>query len=222
MFRYTATAYFYTMAYRIVIFDDNEERLNSVEMLLNLSTDFECVGTFKNGNNLVEDITIVKPDLVLMDIEMPGLNGIEATRLIRKHFDALPVIIQTIFEESDKIFDSLRAGANGYLVKKTSPEKLLEALHEAMDGGAPMTGVIAAKVLHYFSEEQQSKKDYHLTEREKQILALLAKGYSYKLIAAQCKIAYNTVNNHIRNIYDKLYVTSATEAVSLAIRERLV
>ena len=210
------------MPYRIIIFDDNEERLNSVSLLLNLSLDFECVGVFKNGNTLIEDIKRTKPDLVLMDIDMPGINGIEATKLIRKHFDALPVIMQTIFEENEKIFDSLRAGANGYLLKKTSPEKFLESLREALNGGAPMTGSIATKVLHYFAAEQQTKRDYHLTEREKQILSMLVKGYSYKIIAAELRIAYNTVNNHIRNIYDKLYVCSATEAVSLAIKERVV
>lgn len=210
------------MAYRIIIFDDNEERLKSVEMLLNLSPDFECAGTFKNCNNLMDDIRQSAPHLVLMDIDMPGLNGIEATGLIRKNFDLLPVIIQTIFEENNKIFDSLRAGANGYLLKKTTPEKFLESLREAIDGGAPMTGSIASKVLRYFSAEQPSKNEYHLTDREKLILGLLVKGYSYKMIANECKIAYNTVNNHIRNIYDKLYVNSATEAVSLAIKERLV
>jgi two-component system, NarL family, nitrate/nitrite response regulator NarL len=210
------------MQYRIIIFDDNEERLKSVEMLLNLSADFECAGTFKNCGNLVADIESTNPHLVLMDIDMPGLNGIQATQLVRKHFDALPVIMQTIFEENDKIFDSLRAGANGYLLKKTSPEKFLESLREALAGGAPMTASIASKVLHYFAAEQEAKKDYHLTQREKEILSMLVKGYSYKIIAAECKIAYNTVNNHIRNIYDKLYVSSATEAVSLAIKERLV
>ena len=210
------------MQYRIIIFDDNEERLKSVEMLLNLSADFECAGTFKNCGNLVADIESTNPHLVLMDIDMPGLNGIQATQLVRKHFDALPVIMQTIFEENDKIFDSLRAGANGYLLKKTSPENFLESLREALAGGAPMTARIASKVLHYFAAEQQAKKDYHLTQREKEILSMLVKGFSYKIIAAECKIAYNTVNNHIRNIYDKLYVSSATEAVSLAIKERLV
>lgn len=194
----------------------------SVAMLLNLSADFICTGTFHNASNLVADITGSKPDLVLMDIDMPGIDGIEATKLVRKHFDALPVLIQTNFEEDERIFGSLRAGANGYLLKKTSPERFLESLREALDGGAPMTGSIAAKVLRHFSEEAQVKKDYHLTEREKHILGFLVKGYSYKLIAAECGISYNTVNNHIRNIYDKLYVNSATEAVSLAIKERLV
>jgi len=209
------------MPYRIIIFDDSEQLLNSVSMLLNLSPDFECAGTFKNCNNLIEDIQQTQPDLVLMDIDMPGLNGIEATRLIRIHFNTLPVIIQTIFDENDKIFDSLRAGANGYLLKKTTPEKFLESLREALTGGAPMTGSIAAKVLSFFAAEQPAK-NYHLTEREKEILALLAKGNSYKMIADECKISYSTVNNHISNIYDKLYVNSATEAVSLAIKERLV
>ncbi len=170
----------------------------------------------------MEDIEATRPHLVIMDIDMPGMNGIDATKIIRKQYDVLPIIIQTIFEENDKIFDSLRAGANGYLLKKTTPEKFLESLRDALNGGAPMTGSIAAKVLKYFAEEHSAKKDYHLTGREKEILALLVKGCSYKIIAHECKIAYNTVNNHIRNIYDKLYVSSATEAVSLAIKERLV
>ena len=210
------------MAYRIVIFDDNEERLNSVKMLLDLSEDFDCAGTFKNANNVIEDIKATQPDLVLMDIDMPGQSGIEATAVIRKDYPHLPVIIQTIFEENEKVFDCLRVGANGYLLKKTSPEKFLESLREALNGGAPMTGSIASKVLNYFANEAANKKEYNLTEREKQILGFLVKGYSYKLIANECSIAYNTVNNHIRNIYDKLYVNSATEAVSLAIKERLV
>jgi DNA-binding NarL/FixJ family response regulator len=210
------------MKNRVVIFDDNQERLNSVHMLLDLSADFECAGTFSNCNRLVDDIHATEPHLVLMDIDMPGINGIEATKIIRRHFNALPVIIQTIFEENDKIFDSLRAGANGYLLKKTTPEKFLESLREALNGGAPMTGSIASKVLQYFAAEPQTKTDYRLTEKEKEILARLVKGYSYKMIAAEMSIAYNTVNNHIRNIYDKLYVNSATEAVSLAIKERLV
>lgn len=210
------------MTSRIIIFDDNQERLNSVAMLLNLSPEFTCTGTFMNANNLVADVAGSKPDLVLMDIDMPGINGIEATKMIRSHFGALPVLMQTNFEEDERIFDSLRAGANGYLLKKTAPERFLESLKEALEGGAPMTGSIATKVLRYFSAESHAKKDYHLTDREKQILAFLTKGYSYKLIAAECNISYNTVNNHIRNIYDKLYVNSATEAISLAIRERLI
>ena len=210
------------MASRIIIFDDNQERLNSVAMLLNLSPEFTCTGTFTNANNLVADIADSKPDLVLMDIGMPGIDGIEATRLIRNQFGALLVLIQTNFEEDERIFDSLRAGANGYLLKKTSPERFLDSLSEALEGGAPMTGSIAAKVLRYFADENQAKKDYHLTNREKHILGFLTRGYSYKLIASACNISYNTVNNHIRNIYDKLYVNSATEAISLAIKERLL
>lgn len=210
------------MPYRIIIFDDNEDRLKSVEMLLNLSGDFECAGVFKNCNELIKDVKSTNPDLVIMDINMPGINGIEATKIIRKNFDELPVIIQTIFEENEKIFDCLRAGANGYLLKKVSPEKFLESLHEALNGGAPMTGIIAAKVIRFFSGDYRDKMDYHLTPKEKSILSLLAKGYSYKMIAAECYISYNTVNSHIRNIYDKLYVNSATEAVSIAIKNKLV
>lgn len=214
--------YIYRMGARIIIFDDNQERLSSVAMLLNLSSDFTCTGTFHNAGNLVADISASNPDLVLMDIDMPGVDGIAATRLVRKYFGAMPVLIQTNFEDDERIFDSLRAGANGYLLKKTTPERFLESLQEALNGGAPMTGSVAARVLRYFSSELPAKKDYHLTDREKHILGFLVKGFSYKLIASECGISYNTVNNHIRNIYDKLYVNSATEAVSLAIKERLV
>ena len=133
------------MGSRIIIFDDNQERLNSVAMLLNLSSAFTCTGRFGNANNLLADIAASRPDLILMDIDMPGVNGIEATKMIRTHFDALPVIMQTNFEDDERIFDSLRAGANGYLLKKTSPERFLESLKEAFDGGAPMTGSIATR-----------------------------------------------------------------------------
>ena len=201
------------MPYRIIIFDDNEQLLNSVSMLLNLSPDFECAGTFKNCNNLIEDIQQTQPDLVLMDIDMPGLNGIEATRLIRIHFNALPVIMQTIFDENDKIFDSLRAGANGYLLKKTTPEKFLESLREALTGGAPMTGSIAAKVLNFFAAEQPAK-NYHLTPREKEILELLSKGLLYKEIGDKLSIATGTVRQHIHKIYEKLHVQNRTEAIN--------
>lgn len=210
------------MASRIIIFDDNQERLNSVALLLDLSPEFSCTGKFSNANNLVSDITASRPDLVLMDIDMPGINGIEATKMIRVHFGALRVLIQTNFEDDERIFDSLRAGANGYLLKKAAPEKFLANLKEALEGGAPMTGSVATKVLRYFASEPVAKKNYNLTDREKQILGFLTHGYSYKLIAAECNISYNTVNNHIQNIYDKLYVNSATEAISVAIRERLV
>jgi DNA-binding NarL/FixJ family response regulator len=206
---------------RIIVFDDSTQRLDSVKLLLDMSPDLECVGCFKNTANVLENIATTQPDLVLMDIDMPGGDGIHGTIEIRKKYPDLPVLIQTIFEENDKIFESLRAGANGYILKKTSPEKFLASIHEALAGGAPMSGEIAVKVLNYFSNKSITN-DYNLTAREKEILKFLVDGYSYKMIATECNISYNTVNNHIHKIYNKLYVNSATEAVSLAIKEKLV
>ena len=209
------------MAARIIIFDDNSERLESVSMLLNVSEDLKCVGKFKNTANVLRNIHDTQPDLILMDIDMPGGDGIEGTHKIRQHYPKLPVIIQTIFDDNTRIFDCLRAGASGYLLKKSTPEKFLQSIREALEGGAPMSSTIANKVLNYFKENKPVDK-YNLSSREKEILGLLVQGNSYKMIATQCGISYHTVSNHILNIYEKLYVNSATEAVSLAIKEKIV
>lgn len=206
---------------RIIVFDDSSQRLDSVKLLLDMTPDMECVGCFKNTSKVIENVKSTQPDLVLMDIDMPGGDGIHGTIEIRKHFPELPVLIQTIFEENDKIFESLRAGANGYILKKTPPDKFIESIQDALNGGAPMSGEIAVKVLQYFSNKTVPN-DYNLTNRESEILKFLVAGYSYKMIATECKISYNTVNNHIHKIYNKLYVNSATEAVSLALKEKLV
>lgn len=209
------------MAARIIIFDDNTERLESVSTLLNISPDLECVGMFKNTANVLQNIADTNPDLILMDIDMPGGDGIEGTRKIREKYSKLPVIIQTIFDDNTRIFDCLRAGASGYLLKKSKPEKFLQSVREALEGGAPMSSTIAIKVLDYFKDQKPVDK-YNLSNREREILGLLVQGNSYKMIAEQCGISYYTVSNHIQNIYEKLYVNSATEAVSLAIKEKIV
>lgn len=209
------------MKQRIIIFDDDTARRDSLSMLLNMCSDMECSGTFASAANAISNVRQTQPDMVLMDIDMPLGNGISGTRTIKEVFPDLPIIMQTVFDDDQNIFEALKAGANGYLLKKTPPDKLLEQIREALTGGAPMTGSIAVKVLQFF-REQSIPNAYHLSEREKNILKLLVDGHSYKMIATKSNIAYFTVCNHIKNIYDKLHVNSATEAVKLAIQQRLV
>jgi two-component system nitrate/nitrite response regulator NarL len=206
---------------KIILFDDDASRRDSLSLLLNMCSDMICVGTFNNANQVINHIKATKPDLVLMDIDMPKVNGVMGTQIIKAEFADLPVIIQTVIDDQNSIFDAIKAGANGYLLKSTPPEKFLDQLREALAGGAPMTGSVAIKVLQYF-REQPIHIDYKLTDREKEILQLLVDGFSYKMIAVEINIAYYTVCNHIKKIYDKLHVNSATEAVSLAIKQRLV
>lgn len=209
------------MPSRIIIFDDNKQRLKSVSMLINTTTDLVCVSEFLNTSDIIEKIKTTQPDLVLMDIDMPGGDGISATKILRSFYPDLIVIMQTIFDENEKIFASLRARANGYLLKKTLPAKFVESLREALLGEAPMTASIAVKVLSYFSSPRIENK-YKLTMREKELLKYLINGHSYKMIAAELNLSFHTVNSHFKNIYDKLYVHSATEAVSLALKEQLI
>ena len=206
---------------RIIIFDDDSTRRDSLAMLLNMCPDMECVGTYESAANAVAVVKAIQPDLILMDIDMPLGNGINGTRAIKAEFPALPIIMQTVFDDNENIFEAIKAGANGYLLKKTAPDKLLDQLREAFEGGAPMTGTVAIKVLQFFREEPIAPT-YHLTEKEKHILKLLVEGHSYKMIASKSDIAYFTVCNHIKKIYEKLHVNSATEAVRLAIQQKIV
>ena len=212
------------MNIRVTVFDDNATRRDGLRMLLNSSPGFECAGVFENCSNVIEDVTATQPDVVLMDIEMPGINGIVAVKKIKEQFPALPVMMQTVFDHDEKVFQSILAGATGYMLKKTPPVKLLEAIMEIYDGGAPMTPEIAIKVLQFFKQKESLKSDlpYLLTGKEKEILTALVDGLSYKMIADKLGISYHTVNFHIRNIYQKLHVHSVSEAVAKAIRERIV
>ncbi len=209
------------MKKRIVIFDDDQTRRDSLSMLINMCEDMTCVGTFVSAANAVAKVKEIQPDMVLMDIDMPQGDGIGGSRQIKEAFPDLPVIMQTVFDDNENIFEAIKAGANGYLLKKTPPDKLLEQLREALLGGAPMTGAVAIKVLQFFRENPITAS-YNLSLREQGILKLLVDGHSYKMIAAKSSISYFTVCNHIKKIYDKLHVNSATEAVSMAIKQRLV
>ncbi|MGB6035202.1 MAG: response regulator transcription factor [Cryomorphaceae bacterium] len=212
------------MKTRVAIFDDNLERREGLFLLLETIDNLECVGLFNDCRNVIADVESSKPDVVLMDIDMPHVNGIEGVLEIRKVHPDLKILMQTVFEDDDKIFAAICAGADGYILKQANPMKLIDAIKEVMEGGAPMTPVIAAKVLKLFQKNSGSKKQetFDLTKRELEILNLLVKGYSYKMIAEECHISYPTVNSHISKIYFKLKVQSSAGAVAIAVREGLV
>jgi DNA-binding NarL/FixJ family response regulator len=204
---------------KIAVFDDNLPRREFLQILLDSTEDFTCTGAYEDCRDVLRHIASDVPDVVLMDIDMPHVNGIEGLALIKQHFPKVKVLMQTIFEDEDKIFNAIVAGADGYILKKASPIKLLEGIREVMEGGAPMTPVVAKQVLLIFNNKHKSfaKNDLALTSRETEILSLLVEGYSYKMIASKCNVTYATVNTHISSIYQKLHVSSGTEAVALAI-----
>jgi len=196
-------------------------------MLVEGTSGLELAGAYPDCSNLESRIEYSKPDVVLMDIEMPGMNGVEAVKIIKRKFPDITVVMQTVFEDDDKVFDAICSGASGYLLKDTPPSRLMESIKEAYEGGAPMSPSIAKKTLNLFQKflsplSGNTHIDYHLSPREKEVLEGLVNGYSYKMIAANCSISFDTVRTHIRNIYHKLHVASMSEAVAKAIRERLV
>jgi len=211
------------MKIKVTIFEDNKSLRMGLYQLINGSEGFECGGAFENCLNLLEDIKNTHPDVVLMDIQMPGINGIEAVRILHEKNPGLKILMQTIFEESDKIFQSILAGASGYILKNTSPSRILDFIKETYDGGAPMSPSVATKVLKMVGQQPPEKVNtFNLSEREKEILSCLVKGMSYKLIADACFISIDTVRGHIRNIYEKLHVHSKGEAIAAAIKDRIV
>jgi DNA-binding NarL/FixJ family response regulator len=208
---------------RISVFDDNIALRDSMSYLISARRGFAIAGIYPDCSNVLEHLRQHTTDVVLMDIDMPGLNGIEATALIKSHFPAINVLILTAYDDSEKVFAALQSGATGYLLKKTSPAKILEAITEVSKGGAPMNATIARKVLEFFSVKKNiTKNEYDLSPREKDVLSCLVKGDSYKMIAVNCFISMGTVQSHITNIYKKLQVNSKSEAVAKAIREHLV
>ncbi|MEO6667877.1 MAG: response regulator transcription factor [Ferruginibacter sp.] len=208
---------------KVAIFDDNKPRRDLLQLLLNTSDGLTCSGKYEDCRDLVSKLSVNLPDVVLMDIDMPYVNGIEGLKLIRNNFPKIKVLMQTVFEDDDKIFDAIISGADGYMLKKTKPAKLLEAIADVMEGGAPMTPTVARQVLLLFNNRHQriEKKDFSLTTREQEILNYLVQGLSYKMIADKCNVSYPTVNSHISHIYEKLHVSSGTEAVAKAIQENI-
>lgn len=211
------------MEIKVAIFEDNKKLRESLEQLVNSSSIMVCTGVFANAERLIHKMQQANPDVVMMDINMPGISGIEAVRMIKENFPNVQILMQTVFDDNDKIFASICAGASGYMLKKTTPQKMLEAVHETYLGGAPMTSSVAVKVLEMFRLQTRAEKNefIDLSEREKEILGLLVKGKSYKAIAEACFISIDTVSTHIRHIYEKLHVHSKSEAVAKAIFQKL-
>ena len=196
------------MKIKVTVFEDNRSLRQGLYQLISGSEGFQCVGAFEDCLNLLRDLENTKPDIVLMDIQMPGINGIEAVRMLREKYPNLKILMQTIFEDNEKIFQSILAGASGYILKNTSPARILDFIKETYEGGAPMSPSVATKVLKMVVQQSPSARpnDFNLSEREKEILSCLVKGMSYKLIADACFISIDTVRGHIRNIYEKLHV----------------
>lgn len=207
----------------VAIFEDNALLREQLTELLNSAEGVSVCGSWENCAQISKIMDFYNPDIVLMDIDMPVSNGIEGLQYIVKNHPEIPVIMLTIFEDDKNVFDSICIGAKGYLLKKTNPKKIIEALHDTLEGGSPMSPTIARKVMHSFSMMKQiPKENYNLTNREKDMLQSLVNGNSYKMIANELGISINTVRQYIRSVYEKLQVHSMNEAVSKAIRQNIV
>lgn len=209
------------MPVSIIIFEDNDQLRNSLAVLLNSGNEYKVIGDHSNVLNAASIVRRDEPDVVIMDIDMPGKSGIDGVVEIKEARPQTAIIMYTMFEDDEKLFNSLCAGANGYILKKTSPHKLFEAIKEVTEGGAPMSPTIAKRVLQSF-EVRSTGRQYNLTPREKEILQLLIKGYSVKLIAAELKIAFDTARTHLRNIYQKLHVNCGKEAIAKVLKEKII
>jgi DNA-binding NarL/FixJ family response regulator len=208
------------MKTKIILYDDNENLGTSLQLMLEEEPDFQVLAYFNNAESIIEDIQQLKPDVVLMDIDMPVINGVQAVKKIRQVNTLLPIIMLTIFDDNDNIFNAICAGASGYILKRSATDEIPNAIRNVLTGGAPMSGIVAKKVLQMVPNSS-THKTFNLTKHEENILQLLVKGYSYKMIATEVNISIDTVRFHIKKIYDKLHVHSATEAVSVALKNNL-
>lgn len=216
------SCYFYYMSYKLVIFEDNARLRTSLELLLNDEVLFKVVGAYSNCQKAVQVIEDTGAELVVMDIDMPGMTGLEGVEQIKAVYPDVKIVMHTVFDDDTRIFDSLCKGADGYLLKNTPPMQLINSLEEVMKGGAPMSPFVAQKVFQYFRQKTVVNESYNLTTREKEVLELLVKGNSYKMIASTCGVSIDTVKRHLQNIYHKLHVNCGTEAVAKAIQQKIV
>ena len=206
----------------ILLYEDNSNLRESVCRLLNLSDQYAVLGAFADCMQVESQVKTHGPDVILMDIDMPGMNGIEAVKKIRAFNKKAQIIMLTVFDDNEHVFQALYAGANGYLLKKNISDRLTDSIAEVLEGGAPMSPAIARMVISSMEKQQQVKDSYQLTNREREILQLLSKGNSFKMMAAMLHLSIDTVRTHTKHIYDKLHVNSQIEAVSKALNEKLV
>ncbi len=195
------------------IVEDDEILRNSLTKLVGATPGVQCVAACATGEMALQKLPAVKPDVILMDLNLPHMSGIECIRRLKDQLPQTPVIVLTVYEDSEHIFHALKAGASGYLLKRSEPEEVLEAIKNAREGGAPMSSQIARRVVHSFHEHSTGAETTSLTERENEILAYLSKGFANKEIADELNISVPTVRTHLRHIYEKLHVRSRTEAI---------
>ncbi|MBK8521434.1 MAG: response regulator transcription factor [Chitinophagaceae bacterium] len=199
------------MAIRVFIYDDSSERRDSLKALINLNDNLKFTGEAANCKNVLADVEKFNPDVVLMDINMPEVDGIEGLKLIKTKYPEVKVLMQTAYDDSDKIFTSIKNGASGYILKNDKPQRILQAIEEVYEGGAVMNPAIAQKVLDYF---KPNEKKSPLSPKENEVLALLAEGLSYKMVADKLAVSYSTINTHTKRIYEKLHISSLGEAIA--------
>jgi len=210
------------MIHSILLYEDNPLLSDSIQSMLRLNNNLNLLGAYENPMQVNKHLESQHPDLLLMDIDMPGMTGIEAVAKVRAVNNDIPILMLTVFDDNQHVFDAICAGASGYLLKKHISTKLFSAIDEVLEGGAPMSPSIARMVLTSMHQKVTNTNLYQLTPKEKEVLVSLSKGSSYKMIGAEHEISLDTVRSHIRKIYEKLHVHSQTEAVSKAIHEKLV
>lgn len=210
------------MPVKVLLYEDNPKLRMGLSFLLESTAGIEFLDSYENCENIDNQIITQKPDVVLMDIDMPIADGFSGLRAIRKYSNNIQVVMLTVFDSDEHIFEALKLGANGYLLKTTPPAQIVEGILSVHEGGVPMSAAIARKVLAFMSTKNTQTIDYQLTKREKDVLENLVRGLSYKMIAHQIGTGIDTVRAHIKHIYEKLHVHSQTEAVAKAINERIV
>ncbi len=210
-------------AIKVAIVEDEREIRECLALLVNGTEGYTCTGSYRSMEEALERIARHVPDVVLSDIGLPGMSGIDGVRLLKERYPNLLVLMLTVYDDDERIFDAMCAGACGYLLKKTPPARLLDSLREVVAGGAPMSPEVARRVIALFREIRPPERaDYHLTPHETRLLKLFVEGHNYKTAAAELRVSVNTVNFHVRSIYDKLQVHSRSEAVVKALLNRLV
>lgn len=208
---------------RTAIVEDRREIREGLAVLINGTPGYACTGSYGSMEEAIEKIRREMPEVVLCDIGLPGMDGIEGIRLLKERYPSLQLLMLTIYDDDERIFDALCAGASGYLLKRTPPARLLEALREAVTGGAPMSPEVAARVIKLFRDIRPPERpDCDLTPHETRLLKLLVEGHNYTTAASELGVSYNTVKFHMRHVYEKLQVHSKSEAVARALRDRLV
>jgi DNA-binding NarL/FixJ family response regulator len=209
------------MMIKVAIVEDNNMLRNSLGNLISNTEGMTCVVTLSNLSNVISEFNRAQPEIVLMDIGLPNISGIEGVRTVKSNLPEVQILMFTVFDDDDKIFEAIRAGAMGYLLKRTPPEEIIEAIRELHGGGAPMSASIARKVIQAFQKPQEnSLEEYQLTAREKEILFSLVDGLSYKKMAEKYSVSISTVRTHICNVYTKLHVHSKSQAVSKALKPK--